>query len=157
MRSPVAGQFVRHQPGGLSSLSFQQLTKEAFGSTPIPTSLHEDVNHVPVLIDGTSEIVSLPLDGHEGFVQVPPVAQTTLSSLQYVSVFGADLPAPLANGLVSDGDSALGEKVFDVSKAQTEAVIEPNSVTDNFCGKAMASIAERAAVHSPSLPITTPT
>ena len=74
-----------------------------------------------------------------------------MSTPEFTCVLSAELPAPLANGLVGDGDSALREKVFDVSEAQTEAVIEPDRMTDDLWRKAMAAIAGRAAVHSPSL------
>ena len=55
MSGAIAAQFLRHQPVRFPSLSFQQLAEEAFGCTPIPTGLHEDVDHVAFLIEGDEE------------------------------------------------------------------------------------------------------
>jgi hypothetical protein len=57
----------------------------------ITARLKQDVDHVAVLIDRTPEILPLPLDGHEGFVQVPGVAHATLSPLEGTGVRGAEL------------------------------------------------------------------
>ncbi len=75
MRCTVASQLVGDQPPGLASLTFQQLAEEAFSRTPIAARLEQDVDHVAVLIDRTPEILPLPLDCHEEFVQVPGVAR----------------------------------------------------------------------------------
>ncbi len=65
MSGAIAAQFVRNQPVGFHSLSFQQLAKKAFGCTPIPTGLDEDVDHITVLVDGAPEILTLALDVDE--------------------------------------------------------------------------------------------
>jgi hypothetical protein len=57
--------------------------------TPWRTALRleEAVDHVAVLVDGTSEILLVPLDVHKQFVQVPCFAQ-------------ASLPAPKDTGVL---------------------------------------------------------
>ena len=39
------------------------------------------------------------------------------------------------------GDASLGQQVFDIAKAQTETVIKPDSVADDFGREPMAVIA----------------
>jgi hypothetical protein len=56
----------------------------------------------------------LALDGHEELVQVPRVAQATLSPLELSSVLRTKLPRPLSDGLVGHDDAPLGEEVFDI-------------------------------------------
>jgi hypothetical protein len=70
-----------------------------------------------------SEILSLALDSHEEFVQVPSVTQAALSSLECPGVLDAELLTLLSDGLVGDYDPALRQKVFNISEAQAESVI----------------------------------
>ena len=72
------------------------------------TRLHEDVDDVAILIDGTPEIVPLSLDGDEDLVQVPCVAQPALSTLEPASVFRTELDAPKPDRFVEHRDAALG-------------------------------------------------
>ena len=91
-RCGVAFQLVRHQPPRLASVPLQQLAKEPFGRAGIAISLNQDVNHVPVLVDSAPEIVTLTLDVHEDFIQVPHVAEPTLATLEIPCVLGSELP-----------------------------------------------------------------
>ncbi len=86
MRCYIASQLVRDYPPRHPALTLQQHTEETFSRTPITTRLDEDVDHVAVLVDRTPEIVSLTPEGHEEFVQVPGVAQATLSPLEVTCV-----------------------------------------------------------------------
>ena len=80
--SPVAAQLVGDQPPRLTLLALQQLAEKACGSPAVATRLDEDIDDVAILIDGTPEIVSPSLDSDEDLVQVPDVAQSTLSTLE---------------------------------------------------------------------------
>ena len=96
----VASQLVGHETARRLSLTLQEHPKESPRRPPVPTGLNEDVDHVPVLGNRAPEILALTVDRHEDFVQEPCVSESTLSSLQPPSVVGAELPAPLPNGLV---------------------------------------------------------
>ena len=50
-------------------------------------------------------------------------------------------PTPLPNRLVGDGDAPLGEEIFSISEAQTEPVVEPDGVTDDFRRESVAVVA----------------
>ncbi len=132
MRCAVAAQLVCDQPPGFASLSLQELAKEALGRTPIAARLDENIDQVAVLVDGAPEILPLTLDPHEDFVQVPRVAEATLLSCETACVLRSELPTPLADGLVGDADPPLSEEIFDVSEAQTEAVVEPDGMADDL-------------------------
>ena len=123
MRCSVAPQLVGDDPPGHAALTFQQLTEETFSRTPIAARLEQDVDHVAVLVNGTPGILPLPLDGHEEFVEVPRIAQATLSPLEGTGVRGAELQTPQSDGLVGDDDPPLCQEIFDISKAQAEAVV----------------------------------
>jgi len=64
----VAPQLVRNQLPWLAPLLLQKLAKEPFGCTGVAVSLNQDIDHVPVLIDGPPQIVSLSSDPHEDLV-----------------------------------------------------------------------------------------
>jgi hypothetical protein len=113
--------------------------------------LNEYVAYIPVLIDGTPEIVAPTLDVHEDFVQVPHISQPPLSRLQLSSVLGPELPAPLPDGFVGDDDSPLRQELLDVAKAQTESVIQPNGMTDDLRREPVAVIAVCLGLHQRSL------
>ncbi len=107
MRCAIAPQFVGHEAHRLCALALQELAEEALCCSSITTCLHEEVDHVAVLIDGTPEILPLALDSHEELVQEPRVTQSLVAPLQLAGVLGAELPAPLTDGLVGDDDSTL--------------------------------------------------
>ncbi len=152
LRCSVAPQFVGDQPSGLASLTFQQLSEEAFSRTPIAARLDEDVDRVAVLIDRTPEIVSLALDGHEEFVQVSRVAQTTLVTFERTGVLETELQTPQSDGLVCDHDPPLCQEIFDISEAQTEAVVEPNGMADDLRRESVSAVAGCVVIHPASLP-----
>jgi hypothetical protein len=45
---------------------------------------------------------------------------------------GSEFPAPLADGFIGNNDSAFGQKIFHITEAQTEAMIDPYGVADDF-------------------------
>jgi hypothetical protein len=80
--------------------TLQKLAKEAFRRTLISPTLNKDIEHVSVLVDSAPEILSLIVDRDEDFVQMPSVAQSTLSSLQRTSILGTELSAPLSHSFI---------------------------------------------------------
>jgi hypothetical protein len=107
------------------------------------------------LVDGAPEILPLTLDIHEKFVQVPNVAQATLSSLECPGIFGTELQTPLSDALKADCDPALCQEVFKISKAQAESVVEPNRMADDVRWKSVSVIGWHIGIHCPSLPAIT--
>ena len=132
MRCAVAAQLVCHQPPGFASLTFQELAEEPLGRLPVAARLDENVDHVAVLVNGAPQILPLTLDRHEDFVQVPRVAEATFSPLELPGVLGPEPSAPLTNGLMGHDDPTFCQEIFDISEAQTEAVIEPDRVADDL-------------------------
>ena len=152
VRSPVAAQLVGDQPPRLTLLALQQLAKKACGSPAVAPRLDEDVDDVAILIDGTPEIVAPSLDGDEDLVQVPDIAQPALSTLEPASVCRTEREAPQPDRFVGHRDAPLGQEIFDIAKAHTKAVIQPDGMADDLGGKAVSVVARRVAFHRPSLP-----
>ena len=59
--------------------------------------------------------------------------------------------APLPDGFIRDGDTALREEVFHVAKAEREAIVDPDGVADDGGGEAVAGIADRSVRHPAAL------
>jgi hypothetical protein len=113
--------------------------------------LNKDIDHVSVLIHGTPEIIPPPLDVHEEFIQVPDVSQPSLPSPELSGVVWARPLAPLPEGLVGDHHASLGKEFLYAPEAQAEAVVEPNSVTDDLRGESVSAVAASIGFHPPSL------
>ena len=71
---------------------------------------------------------------------MPDVAESTLSSAQSAGIRWSKLAAPGSNGFVGYADATLREKVLDISKAQSEPMVQPDGMADDFEWKAVASI-----------------
>jgi hypothetical protein len=121
---------------------------------PIATRLDQNVDHIAVLVDRTPEILTLASNGDEELVQVPRVAQPTFSPLQPAGVIASELPAPLADGLVGDGDAPLRQEVLHVSQAQAKPEIEPDGVADDLGREPVSVVARSWRAHPGSLPAT---
>ena len=147
VRSPVAAQLVGDQSHGLTLLALPQLAKKACGSPAVAMRLDEDIDDVAILIDGAPEIVPPSLDGDEDLVQVPSVAQPALSTLEPASVCRTERDAPQPDRFVGHREAALGQEIFDIAKAHTEAVIQLDGVADDLGGKAVSAAARHVTFH----------
>jgi hypothetical protein len=67
-------------------------------------------------------------------------------------IFEPERQTPVPNGLVGDGDAALGQQVFCIANTQAEAVVEPDGVTDDLGRESIAVVAGRLPSHHPTLP-----
>ena len=64
----VTAELVRDQAAPGAALAFQQRSEESSGGVSIASRLHEDGNHVAVLVHGAPEILSPALNGDEELV-----------------------------------------------------------------------------------------
>ena len=91
-------------------------------------------------------------DLDEYFIKSPGVAKTPSPFLDLVGIFRSKPITPISNRLVRNLDTAFCQKIFDISKAQTETVIEPHCVTDDFGWKAVTMTDVFLRIHLVSLP-----
>ena len=151
MRGIIAFEFIRHQPAGLTALAFEQASEKPFRGTLIAAALHENINHIPILIHRSPEILPLPLNGDEHFVDVPDIAQAALSFFKLMSIGRYKLLAPLANCFVGDRDATVGKQFFDLSKTKEEPMVQLDGVTDDLRWKTKTLVAGPVGVHHTSL------
>ncbi len=79
------------------------------------------------------------IDLHEDFIDVESVAVTSVLPFHAPGIFGSKLDTG-PDRLVADRDSPLCEKVFDISVAEIESVVKPDSIADDIWREAMAFI-----------------
>ena len=135
MCSRITPKLVGDQLPGCLSLMFQGPTKEAFSGSMISPLGDQNIDHVSILIDGPPKIEALTLDGDEEFINVPDVAESSLFPTQSSGVGRSEFLTPVSDCFVGDQDSSLRKQVFYISKAQGEAMVQPDSVTDDLGGK----------------------
>ncbi len=140
MCSRITPKLVGDQLPGCFSLMFQGSTKEAFSGSTISTLGNQNIDHVSILIDGPPKIETLALDVDKEFINVPDVAESSPFPTQSSGVGRSEFLTPVSDRFVGDKDSSLCKQLFYVSKAQGEPMVEPDSVTDYFRRKAVASI-----------------
>jgi hypothetical protein len=92
------------------------------------------------------------LNVHKEFVQVPGIAQPSLSAPEPTGIRRTERPTPLSDRLVGHGDAPLGEEIFGISEAQTEPVVQPDRVTDDLGWESVAVVAGGTVGHPPTLP-----
>jgi hypothetical protein len=107
---------------------------------PVTAALHEDIEHMAILIDCTPQVIVLALDGQHDFVEVPFVAALRLTPAQLIGISLAKFKRPLTNRLVRDDDAATGHQFLNVAKAQRKPEIEPHHVADDLGRVAKAAV-----------------
>ena len=85
--------------------------------------------------------MALPLNGDKDFVDMPGIPQPALPFFQFPSVVRTKLLTPLPDSFIGDRNASFSQEFFDLTEAQTESVVEPDGVTDNFRGKPVSLVA----------------
>ena len=67
-------------------MSFQQLAEEPNRRPPIAPRLYQDVDHVPVFVDGPPQVLLPALNPHEQLIEIPRVALPATPAPQPSSV-----------------------------------------------------------------------
>lgn len=140
--SSMALQLVSDDPEWLLALTAQQSTKELLGRTLIAARLQQNINDITILIHGTPKILLLAVDSDEEFIQIPSITEAALFLLKTSGIVGSEFPAPLADGFVRNNYSAFGQKIFNITEARTEAMIDPYGVADDFRRETVSVVTE---------------
>lgn len=139
MGHSVAAQAVCEETPRLVLPPAQKSLEEVQRCRHVASILHEDVQHHPVLVRRTPEIVLHPIDPDEHLVEVPCVcAPGSLSG-----EVPAELPAPMADALVGHGHASFGQDQLDVPPTEAEHAIQPEGVVGDLGREAMARIGSR--------------
>jgi hypothetical protein len=147
----IAQQLVGHNHPRLILQTRQQPLEESLRRLGIAPGLNQDIEHNAILINGTPEIMLHALDADEDFVHMPLVTRSWPAAAWAVGETGGELLAPTAHSLIGDDDTALRQDQLNITQAEAEYVIQPNSVADDLGGKPMAVVRVGWQVHAASL------
>ncbi len=151
--SGVASQFVGNDPHWFGTLTAQEPSKVSFRGTLITMRLHQNVDHVTVLIHGTPQPLLLAIDSNGNLIQVPVVAEPSLSSASISAHSPGRFSTPLSDRVIGHNDSPLGEKNLHVSEAQAEAMVSPDRIAGIIWGGNDSRRTRRIASHSTSFQV----
>ena len=152
-RLAVAAKLVRDQSARDIALAFQQLPEESHRCATISTRVHEDIEHVAILVHRPPEVLQATVERDEEFVEMPRVTLLPAPVPQRASVGRPERQAPLTDRLVGDGDAPLGQQVFDIPEAEREPTIQPHRMADDLRRESVAAIARCLAAHPPTVPL----
>ena len=110
----IARQLVGDQAARDGALCVQELAEASDRSSSIPSGWHEDVDHLPILVNRPPQVLRPALHPHEQLIEIPRISLAAPPPPQPSRILQPERPAPLADRLVRDGDAALGEEVLDV-------------------------------------------
>ena len=127
-------ELVGYQSPRRFTLTLQHFAKKPFSSLLVPTTRHQDIQDVAILIDSTPEIPLLSSNLHEQLVNMPSIAQLAPLFSEGSGVLGSKLQTPEADGFVRNNDATLGEEILDITEAKREPMVQPNGMAD-YCGR----------------------
>ncbi len=136
----IASKLVGNELPWWAFLVFRNLAKEALSSAPLSVACDQNIQDIPILVRRPPKIMAFAADCEKHLVHVPDVAETPLSPPQGAGILWSKLSTPGSNGFVGYGDATLSEEVLHISKAQTEPMVQPNGMADDFGRKPVASI-----------------
>src|SRR4051794_19740360 len=147
----IAPQLVSHDHSRHILQPRQQPPQETLGSIGIAPVLNKDVEHNAVLIHGAPEIVLHALDPEEHLVEIPLVPGPRPAAAQAVGEALAEFPAPPPHGLIGDDNASLSQKQLNITQAEAEHMIQPDSMADDLGGEPMAVVRVWWRLHTDSL------
>src|SRR5262249_27096003 len=121
--------------------ALKQLAKELLRRLLVAAALHQDIQHVVVLVDSAPQVMALAIDRQKDFIKMPFVSWLGASTLQLIGVVLPKFQTPLTDGFMGDVDAALEQELLHVAITQGEAVVEPDAMADNFAGEAVVFVA----------------
>jgi hypothetical protein len=147
---PIALQPIRdHDSRGVPQ-AFEQLAEEFLGRCLIAMTLDQDVEDIPFLVNGAPEIVTLAMDREKDLIKMPLIAGSSTTAPELMRILLAELPAPLADGLIGYGNPTGQEQLFDIPIAEAEPKVEPHAMANDLNRKAVMfiSVGRSRGVHA---------
>ncbi len=138
--SSITGQFVGNEHTRNVLEVLEQLAQELLSGFLVAATLDQDAKNRATLIHSPPYIVDLTLDCDKHLIQMPLVSRMGTSVTQCFGIPLTKFQAPLPNRFVGQHDALLGHELFDVTVAEREAVVEPDTVADDFRREAIAFV-----------------
>ena len=112
----------------------QQLSHELERGSLVALGLDEDIQDLPLPVDGAPQVHPLATHRDEHLVEMPLRVRPRPMVSKATSDLRTEPGHPAADCLIGDNDPALGQQLFDVSITQRKTGIQPYGVLNN-CGR----------------------
>ncbi len=146
-RSRIAAQLIGDNPSRRVGTGGQHVFEEALRRGLIATFLQQDVELGAVLVDCPPEQIRLTAQRNEDFVKMPCAAGFAASRLDAMCEARAEFIASAADRLVTDDNTALEKKLFNITQAELEPEVPPNRVANDRRREPMAVIKRFCLIH----------
>src|SRR5262245_10686820 len=137
---PIALQFIGDDDARHVGQPLEKLAKELLCGLLVPPALHQDIQHVPLLLNCPPQIVMFALDGQKHLIEVPFIAEPGTAATELIRILLAELAAPFADRLIGHYDSTFKQQLFDIAEAEAKPKVQPHRVADDFRRKAVVLI-----------------
>ena len=94
LRCPMAFQFVCNDDPRHIGQALQELTEKLLRRLLVPLALHEDVEHMPLLIDSPPQIMAFLADREKYLVQMPLIPRSGVPPTELIRIRLPTLPKP---------------------------------------------------------------
>jgi hypothetical protein len=117
----VAAQLVGHDHSGNICQSLEQLAEKPLRGVLVAPPLHQDIQHVTVLVHGPPQIVLFAVNGQKNFIQAPFAPWLGTLASELVGVLLTRLATPLPDRFVRHDHATAEESLFDIPVVQTKS------------------------------------
>jgi len=115
----VGAQLIGHHDTRRDALASQELSHQAQSGFLTPPALQKGIKNIALGVDRPPKPVSLSVDGHDHFVQMPFVGEAISGSQANVAdKLAGELRSSLRHGLERNLHTPLGEQVLDVTQTE---------------------------------------
>jgi len=143
LRCAITFQLVRNDHPWYVGQALEQLAEEFLRGLLVSTALHETIQPVAVLIHGPPQIMTFLIDREKDLVSVPLVARPRAATTELIRIGLPKLPAPFPDGFIRHEDPTGEQELFDIAIAQAEAIVQPDTMTNNLSGKTVVFVVLR--------------
>jgi len=133
-------------------LTFHQFLEKPRRCLFVLVFLHQNIENIPVLIYGAPQVSPLTSNRHDvNLNHVPCVAKRASAFLDCSSIRWAEFVTPIADSFVGNNYSTLRQKILNIAKAETESMIQPDCMADDFGRKTVSVVKLVSIIHAISL------
>lgn len=118
--------------------------EKALSNSSASAFLEQDIENITVFVNGSPQVDSTAVNFELHLVDVPLICWLGAATTQLISKGLTEFEAQLANGLIGKAGTSLSHQFLNISIAEAEAKVEPNTVADDFSRVAVVEIAHDA-------------
>ncbi len=138
----VGHNYTRHE-----TLFLQQLAEKTLCRLGVSLPLQQNIQYVPRSIHSPLQVILLFFDCHHDLIEMPFICDVKAVAPKLICILLSEFLAPFPNRFVRHLNPAMQHHFLNVSVAQGESVVEPDTVTDDFAGKTMPGVHGQAVAN----------